>query len=327
MSKKFKYRIILFILLFFISEPGFSINKDDPFALPQSMQIQFVNIKISYTDATKLTEKINNKNFSLLSAGGHAIADERTNTIWLEDDAEHISKTRLFIQSIDIPLSRILIKSRIVFLDDNSIHEIGVFFSSPDRDNQKVNSIPYLFAELPILKIGSQQLLDLKLRALEGEGHAIIVSAPEILTNDRHTAIIESGSELPYQERTGEGNTSINFKKAVLRLKVTPFILPHGKILLTLNVNQDKPSNLIVNGTPSITTQQLETQVSISNRQTLILGGIREQSENNNTNGIPILDRLPILGNLFKYRNREMENKQLLIFITPEIIADNHPSP
>lgn len=313
-------KVIAFYII--LSLCTLAIAGSDPFVLPATQTRCMKNYHIYYAEAKKIAEQINNKNNALLSENGHAIADERTNQLWLEDDNTHLKKIMLFIRSIDIPLKRILIKSRIIFLDDNSMHELGFFLTSPAAtDPVASNNAPNLFASLPLFKIGDQHLLDLKLNALEASGHANIISTPEILTNDRHTALIESGSELPYQEKSGEGNTSVAFKKAVLRLKVTPFILPANKLLLKLNVNQDKPSNLVINGTPSITTQQLETEITIDNQQTLILGGIREQMDTQNKNGIPLLDQIPVVGSLFTNQKKVHEHKQLLIFITPEILT------
>ncbi|MCX7124943.1 MAG: hypothetical protein NTU49_04165 [Gammaproteobacteria bacterium] len=128
---------------------------------------------------------------------------------------------------------------------------------------------------------------------------------------------MESGAEVPYQEVTLSGGTSVSFKKAVLCLKVTPKRMPNNHILLHIALNQDKVSALTVNGVPAIETQQITTQVVVKNHQTIVLGGILETTHANQKEGLPIADKIPILGELFTHNTTMTKQQELLIFITP----------
>jgi type IV pilus assembly protein PilQ len=172
-----------------------------------------------------------------------------------------------------------------------------------------------------IAKLGQGTLLDLELSALEREGRARIVSDPELITSNRQPALIESGQEIPYQEKTSSGATSVAFKKAVLSLKVTPEITPENRILLNLTVNQDKVDTLSVNGVPAISTQQVQSQVLLNDGETIVLGGIYEQINSNVTERIPFWSAIPVLGKLFTDKQTRSERKELLIFVTPKLVA------
>lgn len=162
--------------------------------------------------------------------------------------------------------------------------------------------------------------LDLELAALESEGRGKVISSPKLLTADRQAAYIESGAEIPYQEKTKRGDTSITFKKAVLSLKVTPEIVAEDTVNLLLQLNQDKVSQLTVNGVPVIDTRKIQTQALVRNGETIVLGGIYEWSKSNNIIGIPVLGKIPLLGLLFRKQETKMERKELLIFVTPRIV-------
>lgn len=301
-------KILIFCLMINIALTG---HCKDPFELPQQSSDWILYIR--YANATQVATQISNKNNKFLSPLGHVVADKRTNSIWIEDDREHLLKIKRYISAIDTPIQQILIKAKIIMMDQHSMQEIGSYFSSTSVGDDKEKTIT-----LPLLNISKQNLLNLKLIALEQQGHVHIVAMPELITNNRQTAEIESGEELPYQEKSGEGNTSIAFKKAVLQLKVTPTLLPHRKILLNLLISQNKPSSLLVQGIPSITTQQLKTTVVINDKQTLILGGISQQMTNIANSGVPFLNKIPLLGRLFTDEQRNDSRKRLMIFITPE---------
>ncbi len=165
-------------------------------------------------------------------------------------------------------------------------------------------------------------LLDLELSALASDGHAEIVSRPKVITADKSTALIESGVEIPYQEATSSGATSVSFKDAVLALEVTPQITPDDRIIMALNVKQDTVG-VVFEGVPSINTNEVETEVLVDNGQTVVLGGIFTTDKNVSVTKTPFLGDLPYIGQLFK-RTLERDDKQeLLIFITPRIIADS----
>ena len=166
-------------------------------------------------------------------------------------------------------------------------------------------------------------LIDLELSALESDGFGEIVSQPKVLTGDKQQAVIKSGTEIAYQKATSSGATSIEFKEAVLQLEVTPQITPDNRIIMDLLVSQDSVGAFTPTGEPSIDITQIETQALVGNGQTLVLGGIFQTEEVNGTDKVPFLGDLPFLGKLFRNDLRNIEKREILIFITPKIIDDN----
>jgi type IV pilus assembly protein PilQ len=164
-------------------------------------------------------------------------------------------------------------------------------------------------------------LLDLELSAVETDGHAEIVSQPRVITADGQTASIQSGTEIPYQEASSSGATSISFKSAVLKLEVTPQITPDDRIIMDLKINQDSIGEVTAAG-PTIDTNSLETQVLVENGETIVLGGIFRSEETYATTKTPFFGDIPLIGVLFR-RTEHVETKaELLIFITPRLIKD-----
>jgi type IV pilus assembly protein PilQ len=164
-------------------------------------------------------------------------------------------------------------------------------------------------------------LLDLELSAVETDGNAEIVSQPRVITADGQTASIQSGTEIPYQEASSSGATSVSFKSAVLRLEVTPQITPDDRIIMDLKINQDSIGEITLAG-PTIDTNALETQVLVENGETIVLGGIFRSEETNATTKTPFLGDIPYLGVLFRRTEHSESKAELLIFITPRLVKD-----
>ena len=170
----------------------------------------------------------------------------------------------------------------------------------------------------------SKYLLSLELDALQSEGKAEVVAQPKVVTADRQKALIQSGTEIPYQEASSSGATSTSFKKAVLSLQVTPQITPDDKIIMDLDVHQDTPgAALSANGPPPIDTNQVQTQVLVSNGQTIVLGGIFESTQSTTITKTPFLGDIPYLGRLFTKKDKSNERSELLVFITPKIVKND----
>ena len=166
-------------------------------------------------------------------------------------------------------------------------------------------------------------LIDLELSALESDGYGEIVSQPKVLTGDKQQATIKSGTEIAYEKETSSGATSVEFKEAVLQLEVTPQITPDNRIIMDLLVSQDSVGSIISGGEPSIDVTRVETQALVGDGQTLVLGGIFQTEEVNGTKKVPFLGDIPFLGKLFRNDLRNIEKREILIFITPKIIDDN----
>ncbi|MEW5881079.1 MAG: type IV pilus secretin PilQ [Pseudomonadota bacterium] len=165
------------------------------------------------------------------------------------------------------------------------------------------------------------RLVNLEISALEADGRGKIVSSPRVITADKVKAIIEQGTEIPYQQATSSGATSISFRKAVLKLEVTPQITPEGAIFLDVKVNKDSRGQDTASG-PAIDTKNVQTQVLVENGGTVVLGGIYEQIERSTVTKVPLLGDIPVLGNLFKNRQRVNDRTELMIFITPRVVSE-----
>ncbi|HTD04697.1 type IV pilus secretin PilQ family protein [Undibacterium sp.] len=167
----------------------------------------------------------------------------------------------------------------------------------------------------------ANRFLNLELSALEADGKGKIISSPRIVTADQLKASIEQGTELPYQVATSSGATSIAWRKATLRLEVTPQITPDGNVILEVDVHKDSVGDQTTAGF-AINTKQVKTMVLVENGGTVVLGGIYQQTEADNVTKIPFFGDIPLLGNLFKTTGRTNDKTELLVFITPKIIAD-----
>jgi type IV pilus assembly protein PilQ len=150
------------------------------------------------------------------------------------------------------------------------------------------------------------------------------VSSPRIVTADQVKALIEQGTELPYQQATSSGATSIAFRKANLKLEVTPQITPEGNIILNVDVTKDSVGRITANGF-AIDTKHIQTQVLVENGGTVVLGGIYTQDDREDETKVPFLGDLPVLGNLFKTKTRTASKNELLVFITPKMLTNGAP--
>lgn len=164
------------------------------------------------------------------------------------------------------------------------------------------------------------RLLNLEISAAEADGKGKIVSSPRIVTADQVKALIEQGTELPYQQATSSGATSIAFRKANLKLEVTPQITPEGNIILNVDVNKDSVGRSTTNGF-AIDTKHIQTQVLVENGGTVVIGGIFEQNDREDVTKVPLLGDLPAIGNLFKTKTRTATKSELLVFITPRVLT------
>ena len=176
-----------------------------------------------------------------------------------------------------------------------------------------------------LFSAAANRFLNLELSALEADGKGKIISSPRVVTEDKMVALIEQGVELPYQVATSSGATSITFKKAVLRLEVTPQITPDGNVVLEVEVNKDSKGDVTPAGF-AINNQHVKTKVRVENGGTVMLGGIYQQSERSTDTKVPLLGDLPVLGYLFKTTGRETTKTELLVFLTPKIVADSIPT-
>ncbi|HKJ94455.1 MAG TPA: type IV pilus secretin PilQ [Gammaproteobacteria bacterium] len=298
------------------------------------------------------------KGQSLLSDRGSISIDERTNTLIIRDTASNLEDIRRLVNKLDVPVRQVLIESRIVIANDDFTNELGVRFGysrqgdagnlggaviggkQPGDTNYGGTTgfeVPAgsgnegLMVDLPatdaagsvglaVGKIGSY-LLQLELSAMENENRGDIISSPRVVTANQKEAFIKQGVEIPYQEASSSGATSVSFKEAVLGLTVTPQITPDDRVLLDLNVSKDSQGET-TNAGPAINTQSVGTQVLVDNGETVVLGGVYERTKRHDVTRVPFFGDLPLVGWLFKKRTQINNNSELLIFVTPKILDE-----
>ncbi|MCV2356187.1 type IV pilus secretin PilQ [Paucibacter sp. B2R-40] len=174
---------------------------------------------------------------------------------------------------------------------------------------------------LSLFSSTANRFLNLELSALESDGKGKIISSPRVITADQVKALIEQGEELPYQVATASGATSIQFRKANLKLEVTPQITPEGNVILNVDINKDSRGTLTPQGF-AINTKHVQTTVLVENGGTVVIGGIFTQDERDDVSKVPVLGDVPYLGNLFKTKSRSSIKTELLIFLTPKVVSD-----
>ena len=295
----------------------------------------------------------------ILSARGSVIAEQRTNQLFVTDIPSKLEQVQSLIAKLDIPVRQVLIEARIVEATDTFGKSLGVKLGALDSP-RSVGSKGIVFGtnygnavatagaggtldttgnfvNLPASGLGvanaaasfavsifnaaANRFLNLELSALEADGKGKIVSSPRVVTADQTKALIEQGTEFPYQVATSSGATSLAFRKANLKLEVTPQITPEGNIILDLDVNKDSRGETTAAGI-AIDTKHIKTQVLVENGGTVVIGGIFTLDESVNETKVPVLGDVPYLGNLFKSRTRTSRKQEMLVFITPKMISD-----
>ena len=355
---------------------------------------------LNYQTAEKIRDMLTDEKQSVLSKRGSALADIRSNKLFVMDTPSRLDEVRQMIAQIDIPVRQVLIEARIVEADDRFSRNLGTKLGYYDRRStmyrtvsrpnpvtgeaeaynvpvygpgSKLGRVGYgtisgnlsgsadlsaqlggeesgaavglgkatdlantnFFsfpaggingtnpASLAISLFGSSlsRFINLELSALEADQRGKVVSSPRVLTSSQRPAVIEQGTELPYQSATSSGATSVSFRKANLRLEVTPQITPEGNVILDVDVSRDAVGQL-TNAGYAIDTRHVKTQVLVEDGGTVVIGGIYEQFERNRTDKVPLLGDIPVLGYLFRSTTRTNDRTELLVFLTPRIVTD-----
>ncbi|MEH3087362.1 MAG: type IV pilus secretin PilQ [Xylophilus ampelinus] len=302
-----------------------------------------------------------------LSERGSAIAEPRTNQLFVTDTPAKLAQVEELLAKLDVAVRQVLIEARIVEASDTFSRQLGVRLGGGDLraqnggdggyriagNNRVAAGTSYAnavssagfgttvntasnFVNLPansingnsaatfalsIFNSAANRFLALELSALEADGKGKVVSSPRVVTADQTKALIEQGTEYPYQQSTSSGATSIAFRKANLKLEVTPQITPEGNIILDLDINKDTRGETTASGI-AINTKHVKTQVLVENGGTVVIGGIFELTETTDETKVPFLGDIPVAGNLFKSRSRIANKTETLVFITPKMISD-----
>lgn len=300
-------------------------------------------IYLHYANGEELAWMLKEKAHSFMSPRGSVSVDKRTNTLWVQDTRQKVKEIETLIKKLDVDLRQVEISTHIVNADRALEQTLGVRFHALRpicaEQNEPCLEEGYmrkggLFSDLSAGVTGhiarnSENtlgftwgrlpqgiLLDLELQALEYETHSKIIAKPTLLTMDQHKASVEQGIEIPYQEQTPSGATSISFRKAVLKLEVTPHVTPDNRIALDVHITNDAPEDI---GSNRIRTNRLQTKVLVDNGETIVLGGILSLNDTKEGRKVPFLGDIPILGNIFKSKTKIEGCKELLIFLTPRI--------
>lgn len=296
-----------------------------------------------------------------LSPRGSVSFDTRTNTLLLNDTPEKIRQLRELIAVLDKPVQQVLIESRIVVASDDFTRELGTKFGVNGRINNTefqnaAAATPALTAglgggnvtsgglnvNLPIAPaagtfglaiLGANYAIDLELSAAQTEGRGEVISSPRVITANQQEAVIRQGQEIGYVtfqnssgSGAGSGTATVQFKDAVLELKVTPTITADNRVYLMINVKKDALAGYVdapgSGKIPTIDTREINTSVLVDNGQTVVLGGIYEINKANTMTKVPGLGDIPGVGVLFRKTSRSNTKAELLIFVTPRILSD-----
>lgn len=334
-------------------------------ALEAVSPLQMLSLRLQYARATEVAQRLQggaagSTGGRWLSARGSVLAEPRTNQLFISDLPARVLDLQKMLAQLDVPVRQILIEARIVEADDQFGQSLGVKLGTgltiPMKVQGRSNTLavgasnqpsaagtvagnqvnlpagsagqtlntPATFA-VSLFNAAADRFINVEISALEAAGLGKVVSRPRVVTADQTKALIEQGTELPYQTALGNGVTAISFRKANLKLEVTPQITPDGSVVLDVDVNRDSVGQITPAGY-AINTKHVKTQVRVEDGGTVVLGGIYEETNRNDEAKVPGLGDVPGLGWLFKNRDQTRRKSELLIFLTPRVVADGPPT-
>lgn len=262
---------------------------------------------------------------------GSLSVDERTNTLVVYLPADRLAELRQLVAQLDVPVRQVAIEARIVEANVDYEKSLGVRWGGP-LYGEKLRPGKELFVDLGLERAGSSiglgllrgdVLLDLELSAMEKSGNGEIISQPKVVTADKETARILKGTEVPYQETSQSGATSVSFREASLSLEVTPQITPDNKVIMTVRVTKDEPDYVnALNNVPPIRKNEVNAKVRVADGETIVIGGVYSTSQNNVVDKVPFFGDLPYVGRLFRRDALQEKKSELLVFLTPRIMSD-----
>ena len=323
-------------------------------------------IQVNYAKATEMAALLKAGNKNLLSVRGQVSTDDRTNTLLVLETRERLAEIRNLVARLDVPVRQVLIESRIVIANNDFSKSLGARFgvsqtgydsrgnmltttggadgtdevignsiATPGAVTFPVTNTDRFNVNLPVAGqagraafaiLADNFLIDLELSALQAEGRGEVLSTPRVVTANSKQASIRQGVEIPYQQASSSGATTVAFKEAVLSLTVTPQITPDDRIAMDLQVKNDARGQDVNSGTggtiPSIDKREVNTQVLVQNGETVVLGGVYQQTQSSSVTKVPLLGDVPILGYLFRTNSTVNNKRELLIFVTPKILSE-----
>ncbi len=332
-------------------------------ALEAVSPLQMLSMRLQYARASEVVQRLLGSTGAAatgarwLSPRGSALAEPRTNQLFIMDVPGRLAEVGQMIRTLDVPVRQVLIEAQIVEADDQFGQSLGVRLglgaagqvgarqlqlgatnattgagvvagnqvNLPAGAAGQTLAVPSAFA-VSLFNAAADRFLNVEISALEADGRGKVVSRPRVITADQTKALIEQGTELPYQTSSGIGVTAITFRKANLKLEVTPQITPEGAVVLDVDVNRDSVGQLTPAGY-AINTKHVKTQVQVDDGGTVVLGGIYEDADRNDEAKVPSLGDVPGLGWLFKNRNQTRRKSELLIFLTPRVVSSVSTEP
>ncbi|QHG67486.1 type IV pilus secretin PilQ [Pseudomonas putida] len=267
----------------------------------------------------------------ILTGRGSLSVDARTNTLVAHQPADRLAELRQLVAQLDVPVQQVEIEARIVEANVDYEKGLGVRWG-----RQLYGEAPQLGKDL-FVDLGMERggagigvgllrggvLLDLELSAMEKSGNGEIISQPKVVTADKETARILKGTEVPYQETSKSGATSVAFREASLSLEVTPQITPDGKVIMTVKVTKDEPDFVnALNDVPPIRKNEVNAKVRVADGETIVIGGVYSTTQNNVVDKVPFFGDLPYVGRLFRRDALQEKKSELLVFLTPRIMSD-----
>ena len=328
----------------------------------QQMITQGQNAKSSGSSGNSAADPLGDSVGSLLSPRGTVSIDPRTNMLIINDTSQKIDQIRKMIDLLDVQVQQVMVEARIVRASTSFTKEMGVKWGilsqginsnndllvggsdqtlwdlkEPDDEGKYTIQRPdNLNVDLGVTNPAGQIafslislsdfMLDLELSALQADGYGEVISTPKVLTGDKQKAKVATGQEVPYQTTTNSasGSTaSTSFKEALLSLEVTPSITPDGKVQMQLDIAKDSIAGEAPNGELILNKNTITTNVLVNNGETVILGGVFEQTTTNSQTKVPFLGDIPYIGWLFRKDTKSDDKQELLIFVTPRIVNDS----
>jgi type IV pilus assembly protein PilQ len=281
--------------------------------------LSFLDKKQSSSPAQQASDKV----LAIDAESSTITVDTHTNSLVIRATRQEMSKILPVIEALDRPTPQIQIKAHIVETNQAIARELGAKWGSEGGDFTAGMDLSVSGGGfIGYATTHGRSTLSLELSALESEGKLKILSNPSITTIDNKKAMIESGKEIPYQS-IEDGEISVQYKKAVIHLEVTPHVIDKDLLRLIISTSKDEIDNSVeVNGNPGIITKKAETEVVLYNGSTTVIGGLNKDRDEKNIKGIPYLMDIPVIGHLFRWDSDSREMEELLIFITPQILGE-----
>jgi type IV pilus assembly protein PilQ len=313
------------------------------------------SFEVKYQKAADIKTLISDPKQPLLSKRGSAVVDPVTNTLFVKDIDTSLAKIQEILNKVDISARQVLIEARIVSADESFSKSLGAKFGVTKKNGNNVvgsrvantqniatgktalGDVQDLNVNLPatsttgsalsslaftLFKLPAGFLLNLELSAAEADGKTKIISSPRVITANQQQSSFDFGEEIPYQQASSSGATSVAFKKATLGILVTPQITPDDRIGMDIEVTNDSRGKDTTAG-PAINTNKVKTKVLVDNGETAVLGGFYKETKRDSNERVPFFGTLPVVGALFRSNARENTKQEILFFITPKILAES----